>query len=62
MPTMSRGFSVAGIDFSGPMALTLFGPSGSRPDPNPPTAQEDWDRMDLRRAFTLSGARRGATF
>jgi hypothetical protein len=49
-----EGFSVAGIDFSGPMALTLFGPSGSRPDPNPPTAQEDWDRMDLRRAFTLS--------
>jgi hypothetical protein len=32
-----RGLSVAGIDFSGPMALTLFGPSGSRPDPNPPT-------------------------
>jgi hypothetical protein len=48
-----EGLSVAGIDFSGPMALTLFGPSGSRPDPNPPTAQEDWDRMDLRRAFSL---------
>lgn len=48
-----EGLSVAGIDFSGPMALTLFGPSGSRPDPNPPTEQEDWDRMDLRRAFSL---------
>ena len=49
-----RGLSVAGVSFEGPMALTLFGPSGSRPDPAPPTRQEDWDRMDLRRAFTLS--------
>lgn len=48
-----EGLTVAGIDFSGPMALTLFGPSGSRPDPNPPTEQEDWDRLDLRRAFSL---------
>ena len=48
-----QGLSVAGIAFEGPMALTLFGPSGSRPDPAPPTRQEDWDRMDLRRAFSL---------
>ncbi len=48
-----EGLTVAGVSFSGPMALTLFGPSGSRPDATPPTTQADWDRMDLRRAFTL---------
>jgi hypothetical protein len=48
-----EGLTVAGIPFEGPMALTLFGPSGSRPDPSPPTTQEDWDRLDLRRAFSL---------
>jgi hypothetical protein len=48
-----EGLDVAGVAFEGPMALTLFGPPGSRPDPAPPTAQEDWDRLDLRRAFSL---------
>lgn len=48
-----QGLDVAGVAFEGPMALTLFGPPGSRPDPAPPTAQEDWDRLDLRRAFSL---------
>lgn len=48
-----EGFSVAGIDFAGPMALTLFGRPGTRPDAFPPTRQEDWDRLDLRRAFSL---------
>lgn len=47
------GLSVAGIEFSGPMALTLFGRSGTRPDPGLPTEQVDWDRLDLRRAFSL---------
>jgi hypothetical protein len=48
-----EGLDVAGVAFEGPMALTLFGPPGSRPDPAPPTAQADWDRLDLRRAFSL---------
>lgn len=48
-----EGLTVAGIEFGGPMALTLFGPSGSRPDAMPPTTQTEWDRMDLRRAFSL---------
>jgi hypothetical protein len=48
-----EGLSVAGIAFSGPMVLTLFGRSGARADPDPPILQEDWDRLDLRRAFTL---------
>ena len=52
-----EGFTFAGVEFEGPMAITLFGPSGSRPDSAPPTLQEDWDRMDLRRAFTLQAPR-----
>jgi hypothetical protein len=48
-----RGLTVAGVEFAGPMVLTLYGRPGARPDPSPPTAQEDWDRMDLRRAFSL---------
>ncbi|MBF9048963.1 hypothetical protein GTA62_04030 [Roseobacter sp. HKCCD9010] len=53
-----EGLSVAGVSFDGPMALTLFGPPGSRENVAPPQTQEDWDRMDLRRAFSLhaSGA------
>jgi hypothetical protein len=35
------------------MALTLFGRPGTRDDPTPPTRQEDWDALDLRRAFSL---------
>jgi hypothetical protein len=48
-----EGFSVAGQRFTGPMALTLFGRPGTRPDPGLPTEQEEWDRLDLRRAFAL---------
>jgi hypothetical protein len=48
-----EGLSVAGIEFSGPMALTFFGRSGTRPEPIPPVLQEDWDRLDLRRVFSL---------
>lgn len=48
-----EGFSFAGRDFAGPMALTLFGRAGSRDAPVPPTTQDDWDSLDLRRAFAL---------
>ncbi|MBF9028921.1 hypothetical protein HKCCE3408_00815 [Rhodobacterales bacterium HKCCE3408] len=47
------GFSFAGVDFEGPMALTLFGPPGTRPDAVPPVTQEEWDALDLRRVFVL---------
>jgi len=47
------GLSVVGVDFAGPMVVTLFGAPGSRPDTALPTAQAEWDRMDLRRSFTL---------
>ncbi len=49
----STGLSFAGIDFSGPMVLTLFGPPGSRDDDAIPMTQSDWDRMNLRRNFAL---------
>lgn len=48
-----EGLNVAGVKFEGPMVLSLFGPSGSRPTGTPPTTQEDWDRMNLRRSFAL---------
>jgi hypothetical protein len=48
-----RGLSVAGIAFEGPMALTLFGRAGALDGPEPPTEQAEWDRLDLRRAFSL---------
>lgn len=48
-----RGLTVAGVAYDGPMALTLFGASGTRPEPAPPATQEEWDRMAMRRAFTL---------
>lgn len=48
-----EGFSFAGTDFDGPMALTLFGPAGTRPTTAPPINQGEWDDMDLRRSFTL---------
>lgn len=47
------GLTFAGVPFEGPMALTLFGAPGTRDDPTPPTRQEDWDALDLRRAFSL---------
>lgn len=48
-----EGFSFAGTTFDGPMALTLFGAPGTRPDTTPPITQPEWDAMDLRRSFTL---------
>jgi len=48
-----EGFSFAGQDFEGPMTLTLFGAPGTRPTPAPPTTQEEWDNMDVRRTFSL---------
>lgn len=48
-----QGLSVVGIDFAGPMVLTLFGDPGSHPVPGPPATQDGWDRLDLRRSFTL---------
>ncbi len=48
-----QGLNVAGVAFQGPMALTLFGPPGTRTDTALPLAQEDWDSMTLRRAFAL---------
>jgi hypothetical protein len=47
------GLSFAGLDYDGPMMLTLFGPAGSRPEAGPPRTQAEWDRMDLRRSFSL---------
>ncbi len=48
-----EGLSFAGQDFEGPMALTLFGPSGTRASTAPPVTQAEWDEMDLRRSFSL---------
>lgn len=48
-----EGFSFAGLQYEGPMALTLFGPPGTRPSAAPPTTQAEWDEMDVRRAFSL---------
>lgn len=48
-----EGLSFAGLDYEGPMALTLFGEPGSRPTPEPPVTQMEWDDMNLRRSFTL---------
>lgn len=47
------GLTVAGVRFEGPMALTLFGAPGTRQGTDPPTEQEDWDQLTLRRAFSL---------
>lgn len=49
----ATGLSFAGIDFTGPMVLTFFGPPGSRDNDAIPLTQADWDRMDLRRNFAL---------
>ncbi len=47
------GFAFAGISFEGPMALTLYGPPGTRPAAVPPVTQEEWDSLTLRRSFQL---------
>lgn len=48
-----EGLTFAGQSFDGPMALTLFGPAGTRPTTAPPLTQGEWDEMSLRRSFTL---------
>jgi hypothetical protein len=48
-----EGLSFVGVDFSGPMAITLFGDPGSWPHERPPINQEEWDSLTLRRAFQL---------
>lgn len=48
-----EGFSFAGLDYEGPMALTLFGAPGTRTSTAPPVTQAEWDEMDVRRAFSL---------
>jgi hypothetical protein len=48
-----EGLSYGGIHFVGPMALTLYGAPGSRPEPVPPITQAEWDQLDIRRSFSL---------
>ena len=48
-----EGLSFAGTTFEGPMALTLFGAPGTRPDVSVPLTQAEWDLMDVRRTFSL---------
>lgn len=48
-----QGLSYGGLDYEGPMALTLFGAPGSRLSSSPPVTQAEWDDMDVRRAFSL---------
>lgn len=48
-----EGLSYGGLEYEGPMALTLYGSPGSRPEAVPPTTQAEWDGLDLRRAFML---------
>ncbi|QBY01540.1 hypothetical protein E2K80_13075 [Rhodophyticola sp. CCM32] len=47
------GFTFAGSRFDGPMALTLYGTPGTRPEPVPPMTQDEWDSLALRRTFQL---------
>lgn len=49
-----EGLSYAGVEFSGPMAVTLFGMPGTRTTPVPPATQAEWDALSLRRVFFLS--------
>ncbi len=48
-----EGLSFVGQDFTGPMAITLFGRRGSWPHDRPPVTQAEWDSLDLRRVFQL---------
>jgi len=49
-----EGLSYAGVEFSGPMAVTLFGLPGTRTSASPPATQAEWDALSLRRVFFLS--------
>jgi hypothetical protein len=48
-----EGMSFAGLAYRGPMTISLYGRPGSLSSPALPTAQADWDAMDLRRSFAL---------
>lgn len=48
-----QGLTHEGVTYAGPMMITLYGPSGSRPDTSPPMAQTDWDAMTGPRRFAL---------
>ncbi len=47
------GFSFAGIEFAGPMVITLFGQPGTMAEAVPPRTQEEWDALSLRRVVSL---------
>lgn len=48
-----EGLTFVGQDFTGPMAITLYGDPGSWPHDRPPIGQAEWDSLDLRRVFQL---------
>jgi len=48
-----EGLHFVGQDFTGPMAITLYGPRGSWPHDRPPITQDEWDSFQLRRVFQL---------
>lgn len=48
-----EGLSFAGQEFTGPMAITLYGDPGSWTHDRPPITQQEWDSLDLRRVFIL---------
>lgn len=48
-----EGLEFAGQEFTGPMAITLYGDPGSWGHDRPPITQDEWDSLDLRRVFIL---------
>ncbi|MEM9320301.1 MAG: hypothetical protein AAGA70_15060 [Pseudomonadota bacterium] len=47
------GFSFAGVEFGGPMVITLYGRPGTMAEAVPPQSQAEWDALTLRRVVTL---------
>lgn len=48
-----EGLSFAGVNFAGPMVLTLFGDRGTLSSEALPQTQAEWDSLTLRRSFSL---------
>lgn len=48
-----EGLHFVGQNFTGPMAITLYGEPGSWPHDRPPITQAEWDSLQLRRVFQL---------
>ncbi|NKX43314.1 hypothetical protein [Roseicyclus persicicus] len=48
-----EGMSFAGLDYAGPMLITLYGRIGTLAGDLPPLTQDGWDAMDLSRRFAL---------